>query len=87
MNKVNAILYFKEFMHGVSKVRAKLGSLCIICSLGQVKFSCTLWPFICPCASIKFCNFHTPVMGKYFCPHSMGLGFLTILFDPYMYLK
>ena len=32
MNKVNAILYFKEFMHGVSKVRAKLGSL-FLCEL------------------------------------------------------
>ena len=30
---------FIEFMHGISKVRAKLGSLCIICSLGQVRFS------------------------------------------------
>ena len=26
-------------MHGIRKVRAKLNSLCIICSLGQVKFS------------------------------------------------
>ena len=25
-------------MHGVSEVRDKLSSLCIICSLGQVKF-------------------------------------------------
>ena len=29
---------FKEFTHGISKVRAKLSSLCIIYSLGQVKF-------------------------------------------------
>ena len=26
-------------MHGISIVRAKLSSLCIICSLGQVNFS------------------------------------------------
>ena len=30
---------FKECMHGISKVRSKLSSLCTICSLGQVKFS------------------------------------------------
>ena len=30
---------FKDFLHGISKVRAKLSYLCIICSLGQVKFS------------------------------------------------
>ena len=30
---------FEEFMNGISKVRAKLISLCIICSLGQVKLS------------------------------------------------
>ena len=29
----------KEFMHGISKIRAKMSSLCIICSLEQVKFS------------------------------------------------
>ena len=29
---------FKEFMHGISKVRAKLSSVCIICSLGQVHY-------------------------------------------------
>ena len=28
---------FKEFRHGIFKVRAKLSSLCNICSLGQVK--------------------------------------------------
>ena len=33
------ILFLKNFMHGISKVRAKLSSLCIICSLGKVKFS------------------------------------------------
>ena len=30
---------FKEFMHGISKVRAKRSSMSTICSLGQVKFS------------------------------------------------
>ena len=46
-------------MHGVSKVRAKLSFLCIICSLGQVEFS--LYKFnICPGERIKFCYFHTP---------------------------
>ena len=33
------ITVFKEFMHDSSKVRAKLSSLCIICSLRQVNFS------------------------------------------------
>ena len=30
---------FEDFMNGISKVRAKLSSLCIICSMGQVKLS------------------------------------------------
>ena len=30
---------FKEFIHGTSKLKAKLSSLCIIYSLGQIKFS------------------------------------------------
>ena len=35
-------------MHGISKVKAKLSSLCIICSLGKVNFSWdnTLWLFV-----------------------------------------
>ena len=49
-------------MHGItiSKVRAQLSSLCIICSLGQVKFS--LYKYIMsiyfPWASMKFCYLH-----------------------------
>ena len=34
-----SLCLLKEFMHGVSKVRAKMSSLSIICSLGQVKLS------------------------------------------------
>ena len=33
------ILFFKEFMYGDQQSKGKLGSLCITCSLGQVKFS------------------------------------------------
>ena len=48
-------------MHGISKVRAKLSSLCIICSLGQVKFSLDKYILAINLswASIKFCYFHT----------------------------
>ena len=48
----------------IDKVRDKLGSLCIICSLGQVKKNhrtITLWPFNCPWTSIKFGYFYIPV--------------------------
>ena len=45
-------------MHCISKVRAKLNSLCIICSLGQLNFHWT--STLLPLASIKVCYFHTP---------------------------
>ena len=41
-------------MHDISKVRAKLSSLCIICSLGQVKFSLDTYIKVIYC---KFVNF------------------------------
>ena len=70
MNKVNAILYFKKFMHGVSKVRAKLGSFCIICSLGQVKFSLykCIMAIQLSLGKYKILLFPHPSNGKIFLP-------------------
>ena len=56
------ILFSKESMYGCSTDRAKLNSLCFICSLGQVKkklWTSTLSPFICPLEIVKFYLFHT----------------------------
>ena len=55
----------------MNKVRDKLDSLCIICSLGQVKISLdnTLWRLTCPWASIDFCYFHTSVNGQFMMPY------------------
>ena len=33
------LVYKRVYINGIKEVRAKLRSLCIICSLGQVKYS------------------------------------------------
>ena len=50
----------------INKERDKLGSLCIICSLGQVTFSLDVYIkaililVLGQCTSIKYCYFYTP---------------------------
>ena len=54
---------FEKFTFGISTIRAKLSCLCIICPLGQVKFSLDkyIMAIYFSWASMKFSYFHTPV--------------------------
>ena len=53
----------KKFTFGFSTIRAKLSCLCIICPLGQVKFSSDryIMAIFLSWASMNFCYFHTPL--------------------------
>ena len=61
----------------INKVRDKMGSLCIICSLGQFSFhlTSTLWPFTCPWAHIKFAistPLHKPRISPFDKKHTLS---------------
>ena len=57
--------------------------LCVICSLGQVKFlwTSTLWLFSCPFLSIKFCFFHTPRLETGFLAHMVLICLFLLAFS------